>query len=329
MGANMVRRLLRGGHQCVVYAKEAASREQLAREGAIAASSLEDFVAKLNPPRVVWLMIPAGAVDETLTDFSRLMQKGDILIDGGNSYYIDDIRRAKDLAAKGLHYVDVGTSGGVWGLERGYCLMIGAEDSVVRRLDPIFATLAPGTGAAPRTPGREKVDGTAEKGYLHCGPAGAGHFVKMIHNGIEYGLMAAYAEGLNILRHANVGKGDRVVDAETTPLRHPEHYQYDFNLADITEVWRRGSVIASWLLDLTAMATLESRDLTNFSGSVADSGEGRWTIMAAIEEGVPAPVLSTALYQRFSSRGEDDFARKVLSAMRYQFGGHAERPTGA
>ncbi len=329
MGANMVRRLLRGGHQCIVYAKEEASREQLAREGAIAASSLEDFVAKLNPPRVVWLMIPAGAVDETLTDFSRLMQKGDILIDGGNSYYIDDIRRAKDLAAKGLHYVDVGTSGGVWGLERGYCLMIGAEDSVVRRLDPIFATLAPGTGAAPRTPGREKVGGTAEKGYLHCGPAGAGHFVKMIHNGIEYGLMAAYAEGLNILRHANVGKGGRVIDAETTPLRHPEHYQYDFNLADITEVWRRGSVIASWLLDLTAMATLESPDLTNYSGSIADSGEGRWTIMAAIEEGAPAPVLSTALYQRFSSRGEDDFARKVLSAMRYQFGGHAERPTGA
>ncbi len=329
MGANMVRRLLRGGHQCVVYAKEAASREQLAREGAFAASSLEDFVAKLNPPRVVWLMIPAGAVDETLTDFSRLMRKGDILIDGGNSYYIDDIRRAKDLAAKGIHYVDVGTSGGVWGLERGYCLMIGAEDSIVRRLDPIFATLAPGTGAAPRTPGREKVGGTAEKGYLHCGPAGAGHFVKMIHNGIEYGLMAAYAEGLNILRHANVGKGGRVVDAETTPLRHPEHYQYDFNLADITEVWRRGSVIASWLLDLTAMATLESPDLTNFSGGIADSGEGRWTIMAAIEEGAPAPVLSTALYQRFSSRGEDDFARKVLSAMRYQFGGHAERPTGA
>ena len=329
MGANMVRRLLRGGHQCFVYAKEAASREQLAREGAIAASSLEDFVVKLNHPRVVWLMIPAGAVDETLNDFSRLMQRGDILIDGGNSYYIDDIRRARDLAAKGLHYVDVGTSGGVWGLERGYCLMIGGEDSVVRRLDPIFATLAPGTGAAPRTAGREKAGGTAEKGYLHCGPTGAGHFVKMIHNGIEYGLMAAYAEGLNILRHANVGKRGRAVDAETAPLRHPEHYQYDFNLADITEVWRRGSVIASWLLDLTAMATLESPDLTNFSGSVADSGEGRWTIMAAIEEGAPAPVLSTALYQRFSSRGEDDFARKVLSAMRYQFGGHVERPTGA
>ncbi len=329
MGANMVRRLLRGGHQCVVYAKEAASRELLAREGAIAASSLEDFVAKLNPPRVVWLMIPAGAVDETLIDLSRLMQKEDILIDGGNSYYIDDIRRARELAAKDLHYVDVGTSGGVWGLERGYCLMIGGEDPVVRRLDAVFATLAPGAGAAPRTPGREKGGGTAEKGYLHCGPAGAGHFVKMVHNGIEYGLMAAYAEGLNILRHANVGKGDRAVDAETAPLRNPERYQYDFNLADITELWRRGSVVASWLLDLTAMAIFESPGLSNFSGSVADSGEGRWTILAANEEGSPAPVLSAALYQRFSSRGEDDFARKVLSAMRYQFGGHAERPTGA
>ncbi len=329
MGANMVRRLLRGGHQCVVYAKDRTSQELLAREGAIAASSLEDFVAKLNPPRVVWLMIPAGAVDEMLTDISRLMLKGDIIIDGGNSYYIDDIRRVKDLAAKGFHYVDVGTSGGVWGLERGYCLMIGGEDSVVRRLDPIFATLAPGTGAEPITPGREKAVGTAEKGYLHCGPTGAGHFVKMIHNGIEYGIMAAYAEGLNILRHANVGKQVRAVDAETAPLRNPERYQYDLNLADITQLWRRGSVIASWLLDLTAMAFLESPDLSDFSGSVADSGEGRWTILAAIEEGSPAPVLSAALYQRFSSRGEDDFARKVLSAMRYQFGGHAERPTGA
>ncbi len=328
MGGNMAVRLMKGGHKIVVYSARAQSREKFAKEsGATAASSLEDLIAKLTAPRAVWLMIPAAAVDQTLSDLSRFMEKGDIIIDGGNSYYIDDIRRAKDLSGKGIHYADCGTSGGVWGLERGYCLMIGGPDESIKRLDPIFKTLAPGRGSIPRTPGREKTGGTAEEGYLHCGPSGAGHFVKMVHNGIEYGLMAAYAEGFNILNHANVGKQGRAVDAETTPLRHPEYYQYDLNLKDIAELWRRGSVIASWLLDLTAMAFLEDPNLSNFTGHVADSGEGRWTIMAGIEEGSPAPVLSTALYQRFSSRGEDDFARKVLSAMRYKFGGHVERVT--
>jgi len=326
MGGSMAIRLIQGGHQIVVYSARAESRETFAKEtGAVAASSIEDFVAKLVPPRAVWLMIPAAAVDQTLGDLASFLQRDDIIIDGGNSYYIDDIRRAKDLAPKGIHYVDCGTSGGVWGLERGYCLMIGGPDENVKRLDPIFKTLAPGRGPISRTPGREKIGGTAEEGYLHCGPSGAGHFVKMIHNGIEYGIMAAYAEGFNILHHANVGKQGRAVDAETTPLRHPEYYQYDLNLRDIAELWRRGSVIASWLLDLTAVAFHEDPNLSNFAGRVADSGEGRWTITAAIEEGSPAPVLSTALYQRFGSRGEDDFARKVLSAMRYKFGGHVER----
>ncbi len=328
MGGNMAVRLMKGGHKIVVYSARAESREKFAKEtGATAASSLEDLVAKLTAPRAVWLMIPAAAVDQTLGELAPLLQKDDMIVDGGNSYYIDDIRRAKDLAGKGIHYADCGTSGGVWGLERGYCLMIGGPDESIKRLDPIFRTLAPGSGSIPRTPGRKKIGGTAEEGYLHCGPSGAGHFVKMVHNGIEYGLMAAYAEGFNILNHANVGKKGRAVDAETTPLRHPEHYQYDLNLRDIAELWRRGSVIASWLLDLTAMAFLENPDLSNFAGRVSDSGEGRWTIMAGIEEGSPAPVLSTALYQRFSSRGEDDFARKVLSAMRYKFGGHVERVT--
>src|SRR3989475_7759708 len=328
MGANMVRRLMRGGHQCVVFDRSADAVKQMAGEGAAAAGSLDEFVKKLQAPRAVWLMVPAAVVDSTIAELAPKLSKGDILIDGGNSYYIDDIRRAKELSAKGIHYVDVGTSGGVWGLERGYCQMIGGENNVVRHLDPIFKTLAPGRGDAPRTPGREKASGTSEEGYLHCGPSGAGHFVKMVHNGIEYGLMAAYAEGLNILRHANVGKQDRSVDAETTPLRNPGHYQYDFNLTDITEVWRRGSVVASWLLDLTAIALLKQPQLENFSGSVSDSGEGRWTLTAAIEEGAPVPVLSAALYQRFTSRGEDDFATKVLSAMRFEFGGHVERATG-
>jgi 6-phosphogluconate dehydrogenase len=328
MGANMVRRLMRDGHNCVVYARNFETVKAIAKEGAIGASSLEDFVAKLTPPRTAWLMVPAAVVEKTVNDLSALMQKDDIVIDGGNSYYIDDIRRSNELKSRGIHYVDVGTSGGVWGLERGYCQMIGGETEVVKHLDPIFKTLAPGRGSISRTPGREKIGGTAEDGYLHCGPSGAGHFVKMVHNGIEYGIMAAYAEGLNILHHANVGKRDRAADAETTPLRNPEHYQYDFNLPDITELWRRGSVIASWLLDLSAIALLEQPDLSRFSGRVSDSGEGRWTIMAAIEESAPAPVLSTALYQRFSSRGEDEFAEKVLSAMRFQFGGHIERPTG-
>jgi len=329
MGGNMARRLIQNGHPVVVYSARAESREKFAREtGATAASSLQDFVGKLAPPRAAWLMIPAAVVDQTLSDLVPLLQKGDIVIDGGNSYYIDDIRRARELSPKGIHYVDCGTSGGVWGLERGYCLMIGWPGEVVKYLDPLFKTLAPGRGSIPRTPGREKIGGTAEEGYLHCGPSGAGHFVKMVHNGIEYGLMAAYAEGFNILRHANVGKQGRAVDAETTPLRHPEHYPFDLNLGDIAELWRRGSVIPSWLLDLTAMAFLENPDLSNFAGRVSDSGEGRWTILAAIEEGSPAPVLSTALYQRLSSRGEDDFARKVLSAMRYKFGGHVERAPG-
>jgi 6-phosphogluconate dehydrogenase len=329
MGGNMARRLIQNGHPVVVYSARAESREKFAREtGATAASSLQDFVGKLAPPRAAWLMIPAALVDQTLSDLVPLLQKGDIVIDGGNSYYIDDIRRARELSPKGIHYVDCGTSGGVWGFERGYCLMIGGPGEVVKYLDPLFKTLSPGCGSVPRTPGREKIGGTAEEGYLHCGPSGAGHFVKMVHNGIEYGLMAAYAEGFNILHHANVGKQGRAVDAETTPLRHPEHYRFEFNLGDIAELWRRGSVIPSWLLDLTAMAFLENPDLSNFAGRVSDSGEGRWTILAAIEEGSPAPVLSTALYQRFSSRGEDDFARRVLSAMRYKFGGHVERAPG-
>jgi 6-phosphogluconate dehydrogenase len=326
MGANMVRRLLKGGHECVVFDRDPANVKRLAGEGATPATSPDDFVAKLKPPRAAWLMVPAAAVEETLTNLAGRLQKGDTIIDGGNSYYIDDIRRARELSARGLHYLDVGTSGGVWGLERGYCQMIGGEADVVRRLDPIFKTLAPGRGGVERTPGREKAVGTAEEGYLHCGPAGAGHFVKMVHNGIEYGLMAAYAEGLSILRHANVGRQGRAVDAETTPLRNPEHYQYDLNLPEITEVWRRGSVVASWLLDLTALALLKQPDLASFSGQVSDSGEGRWTILAAIEASAPAPVLSAALYQRFSSRGEGDFANKLLSAMRFEFGGHAERP---
>ncbi|MBX3277174.1 MAG: decarboxylating 6-phosphogluconate dehydrogenase [Acidobacteria bacterium] len=328
MGANMVRRLMRNGHECVVFDMSAASVAQLASEGATGAESLSDFIGKLKPPRAVWLMVPAGVVDRALHDLAAHLESGDIVIDGGNSYYIDDIRRATELKEKGIHYVDVGTSGGVWGLERGYCLMIGGENEVVAHLDPIFRTLAPGRGEIERTPGRDKVGGTAEEGYLHCGPNGAGHFVKMVHNGIEYGIMAAYAEGLNILEHADVGQQGRTIDAETTPLRDPEHYQYNFNLPDITELWRRGSVVASWLLDLTAIALLKQPGLENFTGQVADSGEGRWTITAAIDEGVPAPVLSAALYQRFSSRGEEDFSNKVLSAMRFEFGGHVERAAG-
>jgi 6-phosphogluconate dehydrogenase len=328
MGANMVRRLMRGGHQCVVYDKNSEAVQDLSREGASGASSLDELVAKLGAPRPVWLMVPAAVVDASLAELGPKLARDDIVIDGGNSYYVDDIRRARSLEPRGLRYLDVGTSGGVWGLERGYCMMIGGPAGAVKHLDPVFKTLAPGRGNIPRTPGREKIGGTAEDGYLHCGPSGAGHFVKMVHNGIEYGIMAAYAEGLNILRHADVGKRGRTIDAETTPLRNPEHYQYDLNLTDVTEVWRRGSVIASWLLDLTAMALLEQPDLAGFSGRVSDSGEGRWTITAAIDEGAPAPVLSAALYQRFASRGEDDFATQVLSAMRYKFGGHVERPAG-
>jgi len=328
MGANMVRRLIRGGHHCVVYDRNREAMNGLVKEGAVGAASLDEFAATLAKPRTAWLMVPAAVVDSTLKDLAPRMQADDAIIDGGNSYYIDDIRRARDLQAKGIHYLDVGTSGGIWGLERGYCLMIGGDLTAVKRLDPIFKTLAPGRGSIPRTPGREKVRGTAEDGYLHCGPSGAGHFVKMVHNGIEYGVMAAYAEGLNILKHANVGKRGRTIDAETTPLRDPDHYQYDFSLADVAELWRRGSVIASWLLDLSAIALLKQPDLGTFSGRVSDSGEGRWTITAAIDEGAPAPVLSAALYQRFTSRGEDDFATKVLSAMRFEFGGHVERATG-
>ena len=328
MGANMARRLLAGGHQCVVFDRSPKAVQELTQEKAVGASSLADFVKKLEKPRAVWLMVPAAVVDKSIADLLPLLEKGDILIDGGNSYYIDDIRRAKELASMGIHYVDVGTSGGIWGLERGYCMMIGGEPEVVKRLDPIFARLAPGAGDLARTPGREKVDGTSEQGYLHCGPNGAGHFVKMVHNGIEYGIMAAYAEGLGILRSANVGKREHAVDAETTPLRDPEHYQYDLNLPDIAEVWRRGSVIASWLLDLSASALIKDPKLKGFEGRVSDSGEGRWTIKAAIDEGVPAHVLSSALYERFSSRGEADFADKLLSAMRYEFGGHLEKPAG-
>lgn len=325
MGANMARRLTKAGHECVVYDNSAGAVAGAVSDGATGAASLEEFAGKLSAPRLVWLMVPAGVVDSALTSLVPLLTAGDIVIDGGNSYYQDDIRRAASLARDGIHHVDVGTSGGVWGLERGYCLMIGGEDDVVRRLDPIFAVLAPGIDAVPRTPGRDKVGGTAEAGYLHCGPNGAGHFVKMVHNGIEYGLMAAYAEGLNVLRNANVGKQSHDLDAETTPLRNPEFYQYDFNVRDIAELWRRGSVVASWLLDLTAIALLQSPELEGFSGHVSDSGEGRWTATAAIDEAVPAPVLSAALYARFSSRGESDFADRLLSAMRYQFGGHVEK----
>jgi 6-phosphogluconate dehydrogenase len=325
MGANMVRRLLRGGHQCVVFDRSPKVVEELVKESAAGAADLRDFVKKLQAPRAIWLMVPAAVVDETISDLVPHLERGDILIDGGNSYYIDDIRRAKELESRGIHYVDVGTSGGVWGLERGYCMMIGGEAEAVKHLDPIFERLAPGRGDIPRTPGREKIDGTAELGYLHCGPSGAGHFVKMVHNGIEYGVMAAYAEGLGVLRDANAGKQKAVIDAETTPLRDPEHYRYDLNLRDVAEVWRRGSVIASWLLDLTAAALVEDPALSKFAGRVSDSGEGRWTIKAAIDEAVPVPVLSAALYQRFTSRGEADYQDKLLSAMRFQFGGHLEK----
>jgi len=325
MGANMVRRLIKNGHQCVVYDRSPQAVAELVKEKAVGVSSLADLVKKLEKPRAVWLMVPAAIVDTSIADLIALLEAADILIDGGNSYYVDDIRRAKELAHKKIHYVDVGTSGGVWGLERGYCMMIGGEKDVVKHLDPIFATLAPGIGDIPRTPGREKIGGSAEQGYLHCGPNGAGHFVKMVHNGIEYGVMAAFAEGLGVLKNANVGKSQHEVDAETTPLRDPEHYQYDLNLRDIAEVWRRGSVIASWLLDLTASALVEDPNLGRFAGRVSDSGEGRWTIKAAIDEAVPVPVLSTALYERFSSRGEGDYQDKLLSAMRFGFGGHLER----
>lgn len=325
MGANMVRRLIKDGHQCVVFDRSANAVKQLVKEKAAGAASLAELVKKLHKPRAVWLMVPAAAVDAAIGDLSPLLEAGDILIDGGNSYYVDDIRRAKELAAKGVHYVDVGTSGGVWGLERGYCMMIGGETDAVQRLAPIFATLAPGSGDVPRTPGREKLGGTAEQGYLHCGPNGAGHFVKMVHNGIEYGIMAAYAEGLGVLKAANIGKKQSEADAETTPLRDPGRYQYDLNLADVAEVWRRGSVIASWLLDLTASALALDPKLTKYAGRVSDSGEGRWTIKAAIDEGVPVPVLTTALYERFASRGEADFQDKLLSAMRFGFGGHVEK----
>jgi 6-phosphogluconate dehydrogenase len=328
MGANMVRRLLKGGHRCVVFDMSPKAVNELVQEKAAGSFSLPDLVTKLEKPRAVWLMVPAAVVEKTIADLLPHLEAEDILIDGGNSYYVDDIRRAKELAAKRIHYVDVGTSGGVWGLERGYCMMIGGEKDVVKHLDPIFSTLAPGAGDVPRTPGREKFDGTAEQGYLHCGPNGAGHFVKMVHNGIEYGLMAAYAEGLSILRDANVGKEQHAIDAETTPLRDPEHYQYDLDLRDIAEVWRRGSVIASWLLDLTAAGLVKDPALSQFTGRVSDSGEGRWTIKAAIDEAVPVPVLSAALYQRFTSRGEADYQDRLLSAMRYGFGGHLEKVAG-
>jgi len=327
MGANMVRRLLKGGHQCVVFDRSPHVVHELVEDKAVGSSSLADFVRKLTKPRAIWLMVPAAVVDNTIADLLPHLEAEDMLIDGGNSYYIDDLRRAKELALRGIHYVDVGTSGGVWGLERGYCMMIGGEPEVVTHLDPLFASLAPGVGDIPRTPGREKARGTAEQGYLHCGPNGAGHFVKMVHNGIEYGIMAAYAEGLGVLRAANVGTHQHEVDAETTPLRDPEHYQYELNLPDIAEVWRRGSVIASWLLDLAATALAADPALAQFAGRVSDSGEGRWTIKAAIDEAVPAHVLTAALYERFSSRGEADFADKLLSALRYEFGGHLEKST--
>jgi 6-phosphogluconate dehydrogenase len=326
MGANMVRRLIKKGHSCVVFDRSSKAVADLVRDHAIGADSLIDLVKKLEKPRAVWLMVPAAVVDQTIADLLPHLEAGDILIDGGNSYYVDDIKRAKDLAPKQIHYVDVGTSGGVWGLERGYCMMIGGEKDVVQHLDPIFSALAPGKGEISPTPGREKLDGTAEQGYLHCGPNGGGHFVKMVHNGIEYGIMAAYAEGLSVLRSANVGKQQHGADAETTPLRDPEHYQYDFNLRDVAEVWRRGSVIASWLLDLTATALVQDPVLSKFAGRVSDSGEGRWTIKAAIDEAVPTPVLTASLYERFSSRGEADYADKLLSAMRFGFGGHLEKP---
>jgi 6-phosphogluconate dehydrogenase len=325
MGANMVQRLMHGGHECVVFDVNAANVGKVTSHGAVGAASLKEFVSKLKPPRATWLMVPAAAVDKSVGELAALMQKDDTIIDGGNSYYVDDLRRASDLKPKGIHYVDVGTSGGVWGSDRGYCLMIGGEKDAVRRLDPIFATLAPGIGTAARTPGRDKSGGTAEHGYLHCGPSGAGHFVKMVHNGIEYGIMAAYAEGLNILHHANAGTKKVEVDAETTPLRQPDLYQYELCLPDVAEVWRRGSVIASWLLDLTATELLKDPSLKSYAGRVSDSGEGRWTIKAAIDEAVPASVLSAALYERFSSRGDADFADKVLSAMRHEFGGHVEK----
>jgi 6-phosphogluconate dehydrogenase len=328
MGANMVRRLMAHGHECVVFDMSPKAIAELSKDGAVASSSLADFVARLVKPRAIWLMVPAAVVDQTMAGLLPLLEPGDICIDGGNSHYVDDIRRAKELAPKGIHYVDVGTSGGVWGRERGYCMMIGGERDAVARLDPIFSALAPGVGDVPRTPGREAIGGTAEQGYLHCGPNGAGHFVKMVHNGIEYGLMAAYAEGLGVLRSAGIGNHEHSADAETTPLRDPDHYRYDLDLRDITEVWRRGSVVASWLLDLTAASLVKDPALAGFSGRVSDSGEGRWTIKAAIDEGVPVPVLSASLYQRFSSRGESDFQDKVLSAMRFQFGGHVEKPPG-
>ncbi len=327
MGANMVRRLLDGGHDCVVFDVSPKAVEDLVKEKAIGSSSQADLVKKLSAPRAIWLMVPAAIVDKTIAGLAPLLEPGDMLIDGGNSYYVDDIRRAKELVGKGIRYVDVGTSGGVWGRERGYCMMIGGEVAAVKHLDPIFATLAPGRGDIARTPGREKAGGTSELGYLHCGPSGAGHFVKMVHNGIEYGIMAAYAEGLGVLRAANIGKQTDTIDAETTPLREPGHYQYDLNLAEIAEVWRRGSVIASWLLDLTASALLKDPALSKFAGRVSDSGEGRWTIKAAIDEGVPVPVLTTALYERFTSRGEADYQDKLLSAMRFEFGGHLEKNT--
>jgi 6-phosphogluconate dehydrogenase len=325
MGANMVRRLLKGGHQCLVYDRSPKAVTELTHVQAVGSTSPGELARDLTKPRAVWLMVPAAVVDQTIADLLPHLEAEDILIDGGNSYYIDDIRRAVELASKGIHYVDVGTSGGVWGLERGYCMMIGGEDEIISHLSPIFASLAPGVGDIPRTPGREKARSTAEQGYLHCGPNGAGHFVKMVHNGIEYGIMAAYAEGLSVLRAANVGKQKHADDAETTPLREPEHYQYELNLPDIAEVWRRGSVIASWLLDLTATALISDPALSKFAGRVSDSGEGRWTIKAAIDEGVPVHVLTAALYERFSSRGEADFADKLLSAMRYEFGGHLEK----
>jgi len=326
MGANMVRRLLKGGHECVVFDRSPGVVEELVKDKALGSSSLQDLVKKLQKPRALWLMVPAAVVDKTVDVLAPLLEPGDILIDGGNSYYVDDIRRAKELTPKQIHYVDVGTSGGIWGQERGYCMMIGGEEAIVKHLDLIFARLAPGRGDAPRTAGREKLGGTSEEGYLHCGPNGAGHFVKMVHNGIEYGIMAAYAEGMGILRNANIGKQEHAIDAETTPLRDPEHYQYDLNLRDVAEVWRRGSVISSWLLDLTAAALVEDPDLTKFAGRVSDSGEGRWTIKAAIDEAVPVPVLTTALYERFTSRGESDYQDKFLSAMRLGFGGHLEKP---
>jgi 6-phosphogluconate dehydrogenase len=326
MGSNMVRRLLKRGHQCVVFDRSSQAIAELAGEKATGASSLPDLVQKLEKPRAIWLMVPAASVDQSIADLVPHLDSGDIIIDGGNSYYVDDIRRAGELKRKQIHYVDVGTSGGVWGLERGYCMMIGGEKDVVSHLDPIFETLAPGAGDIPRTPGRENLGGTSEQGYLHCGPNGAGHFVKMVHNGIEYGVMAAYAEGLAVLREANIGRQTDTVDAETTPLREPSNYQYDLNLRDIAEVWRRGSVVASWLLDLTAASLVKDPALSEFTGRVSDSGEGRWTIKAAIDEGVPVPVLSTALYERFSSRGDADYQDKLLSAMRFQFGGHLEKP---